>query len=196
MTLQKTLYIYKTTNNINGKIYIGQRSYNGDILKDSYLGSGIALKHAVKKYGKLSFSKEILEIVDRTTINDREIYWIDFYKARDKEIGYNIHEGGCMDVIAVSEKLIGVVKAPRNETYCKNISEAKLGDKNPMFGKPSPRARSLVQLAKDGTFIQEFDNSYIAAEAVNGNFSHISACCRGKRNTHMGFMWKFKEDFV
>lgn len=51
--------IYKTTNLINGKTYIGQTINEGKSL-DKYLGSGTALKRAVKKYGRPSFEKEIL----------------------------------------------------------------------------------------------------------------------------------------
>ena len=50
--------IYKTTNLINGKIYVGSDISN----IPSYLGSGKILKCAIKKYGKDNFQKEILDI--------------------------------------------------------------------------------------------------------------------------------------
>lgn len=50
--------IYKTTNIKNGKYYIGKHQTENE--NDSYLGSGIALKKAIKKFGKNSFIKEIL----------------------------------------------------------------------------------------------------------------------------------------
>ena len=45
-------YVYEITNNINGKKYIGKRSTHTSIDKDNYLGSGIAIKKAIEKYGK------------------------------------------------------------------------------------------------------------------------------------------------
>lgn len=50
--------IYKTTNLINDKIYIGK--HQTENINDAYLGSGIALETAIKKYGKQNFKKEIL----------------------------------------------------------------------------------------------------------------------------------------
>ena len=48
-------YIYKTTNLINGKIYVGKHK---GAFTEKYLGSGVHLKRAVKIYGKECFSVE------------------------------------------------------------------------------------------------------------------------------------------
>jgi hypothetical protein len=59
---KKYHYIYKTTNLINGKYYIGMHST--DNLGDGYLGSGRRLRYSINKYGKENHKVEILEFVD------------------------------------------------------------------------------------------------------------------------------------
>ena len=87
--------IYKTTNLVNGKIYIGCHATKN--INDGYLGSGNLITAAIKKYGKNSFSREILyvfdnykEMVDKET----EIVNKEFIKC---ESNYNISVGGAFD---------------------------------------------------------------------------------------------------
>jgi hypothetical protein len=91
--MNSTFYIlYKTTNLINGNIYIGIHQTNN--LDDGYLGSGKNLLNAIKKYGKHNFYREILEFfIDEISMAEREIEIVteDFCKRKDT---YNIMPGG------------------------------------------------------------------------------------------------------
>lgn len=82
--------IYKTTNLINGKIYIGQDRYDND----KYLGSGILLKESIRKYGRENFIKEVLEYCSLEELNDKEVFWISKLDSSNLEIGYNLTSGG------------------------------------------------------------------------------------------------------
>lgn len=86
-------YIYRIINKINGKTYIGQHKYKK--LNDNYMGSGILLAKAKKKYGIKNFEKEILEfdIPNVELANDWEQMCILFERAKGKA-EYNIAPGG------------------------------------------------------------------------------------------------------
>jgi len=87
--------IYKITNNINGKYYIGKSK---DIEKRwneyKWKVHNIHLKNAIEKYGFENFNFEIIEICSTEDLNVKEKYYIDIFKARDHQIGYNIAVGG------------------------------------------------------------------------------------------------------
>ena len=107
--------IYKTTNNINGKIYVGQDKNNNT----DYLGSGKILLYAICKHGIENFSKEILEhCTSKEHLNQSEIFWIKELCSQDKSIGYNISAGG--------EYGDTLSKNPRKQEIFKQIHETKL----------------------------------------------------------------------
>lgn len=87
-------YIYKTTNRVNGKVYIGQKK-SRNFLGQLYLGSGKMLKRAVAKYGKAAFEVELLEFCrSKAELDIRERFYIQEYNSMDPSVGYNIGLGG------------------------------------------------------------------------------------------------------
>lgn len=128
-------YIYKITNKINGKTYIGQHKYR--VLNDLYMGSGILIKKAIIKYGIENFEKEILysNIQYKETADSMEIFAI----AKEKALGkaeYNIADGGQGGNLGeavnkkISEKAKGnkhTLGRKRTTEECERISKANKG---------------------------------------------------------------------
>lgn len=87
----KVGFIYKTTNLVSGKIYVGQCSNDP---KEKYLGSGVALLDAIAKYGKEKFKRVIIEYAAQEDLDWLEEYWIEKLDAMNPEVGYNLQPGG------------------------------------------------------------------------------------------------------
>lgn len=93
--------IYKITNKINNKVYIGQslnifsrfESHVRVALADTNKGNN-NLSKAFRKYGLKNFLFEVLEECEKSKLNEREIYWIAHYNSTNKDKGYNMSPGG------------------------------------------------------------------------------------------------------
>lgn len=92
--------IYKIENQINNKIYIGQsvnieKRWKNHIVASSNKcdkGYEYPLYRAIRKYGIENFNFEVIEECSREELNDREVYWINYYDSINK--GYNQTQGG------------------------------------------------------------------------------------------------------
>jgi group I intron endonuclease len=89
--------IYRLTNTVNGKIYIGQTSVGLEQRWRQHCyqvtaGSTYHVHNAIRKYGPDAFTREILEETTTELINDRETYWIARFES--KTTGYNMTDGG------------------------------------------------------------------------------------------------------
>ena len=92
------MIIYKITNRVNGKVYIGQTIQR---LKDRWYGHCSKnsecpeLKAAIAKYGKENFTVEQIDVAsDRDELDKKEQYWIAHYGSMNRERGYNLTSGG------------------------------------------------------------------------------------------------------
>ena len=91
--------IYKITNLVNGKIYIGQsvkiKNRWGQHIRDAKTGNSIAPIHrAIKKYGKENFDFSILEECEKEELDEKERYWIKTLNSTILGNGYNLTLGG------------------------------------------------------------------------------------------------------
>lgn len=89
---KKYHFIYKTTNLLSGRYYIGMHSTNN--LNDGYLGSGKRLRYSIQKYGGKNHKREILEFVEsREALEAREAEIVTLDEIAKKEC-MNLKVGG------------------------------------------------------------------------------------------------------
>ena len=87
--------IYKFTNTINNKVYIGQ-SVDVQHRKREHLRhkEDSYFHKALQKHGNNNFIFEVLEECDKTLLNEREKHWISYYQSNERDKGYNLTSGG------------------------------------------------------------------------------------------------------
>ena len=204
--------IYKITNKINGKVYIGQtiqkggfdRRYCHNLKKYTH---NQHLKRSIERYGIDNF--EINKVFDiafsKIELDVKERCWIQYYNSCDINYGYNIAEGGHNgsplkgkteeELKQIYSKLNTWQGRKHTEEEKKKISEAQKGELNHRYGKPSPIRRKVICLNTYEIFdcIKDAQNKY--------KVTHISECCRGNRN-YCGVLedgtklqWKYYDEY-
>lgn len=126
-------FIYLTTNNINGKKYVGMCKYTHE---KNYLGSGKLLKEDIKKFGKENFFRVILEHCDTFEILcAAEKKWIDELEAVSSVEFYNLNLGGfggCSESMKEYWSMFTKTERKKLREWSRpNMS----GQNNPMFGR-------------------------------------------------------------
>ena len=154
--MEKIFYIYKVTNLINNKIYIGQRSTCVPYEKDSYIGSGVKLGKAKSKYGKDNFKKELIEICKSIEeLNEREIFWIKELCSMNPEIGYNLVAGGRYGIKGF--KIIAWNKGiPMTEEVKEKLRKSRTGVKPWNYGlHSSDETKKKISESRKGMIFTE-----------------------------------------
>jgi len=122
-------YIYITTNIINGKQYVGDRSCKCNPKEDNYLGSGILFLKKIKQYKKKNFRKKILEIFEtREEAALKESSYIKKYNTLVPN-GYNLHKEGGTSFYKHSQETKGEMNKWRRGKSYEEIYGKKKADK-------------------------------------------------------------------
>ena len=208
-------YIYKITNNVNGKIYIGKtnrsieerfKEHCKDYLRRDF--EKRPLYSAMRKYGVENFS---IELVEETNIpEERERYWIEYYGSFKN--GYNATLGGdgksYIDydlVVATYLELQNQLKVAKKlnisvDTVATALKVKNINSLNKTEVVRLVMGKIINQYDLKGNYIQSFPSARAAAVALgkatatsNGSVSHITDVCKGKRKTAYGYIWKFSE---
>lgn len=198
-------FIYMWTNKVNGRRYIG--SHVGHEL-DGYVGSGVAFRRAVSKYGIDNFERIIIEYTTREDVLAREQYFIDLYDAANDKQFYNIKVragGGFEHVNSLShvreankERLKvrwhyqphpkGYMGKQHSEETKLQISESgRRAAKSRTYNAPKP----VLQYDLYGNYVGRHESITDAAKAVGGRPSNIKYMIEGKFKKAYNYVWKY-----
>ena len=216
--------IYLYINKINGKGYVGKAEdflkRKRKHIKTSYNKKSrdynVPFHRAIRKYGIESFEVTILkENLTKDEMNYWEDYYIetfDLYAKNGK--GYNIAKGGTGGN-TIEGKTEEEIKEIYNDEWKQKQSEAKKGKycgKNNSFygkhhseetkqkqseakkGKNNPRTKRIIQYDKQGNLIRIWDYAKQVTEELGINHGNIIQCCKGKRKSAGGFVWKYVDE--
>jgi group I intron endonuclease len=187
--IKQTMIIYKVTNNINGKYYIGctinslnkrKRSH----IDDSNRGSKLLFHLALKKYGQENFTWEIIDDLASNfeDLKLREMFWIWHWQSHGP-LGYNLTDGGDGTIGLIpkeetrkkmSEARKGKPSYERTNELKNYMSEIKTGVKRAPF---SEETRKNMSLSKIGKKVKPFSDEHK---------QNISKSKKGKPSTFKG----------
>lgn len=209
-------YIYKITNNINNKIYIGKTNLTIEKRFKEHCRDAFREKNekrplyaAMRKYGIQNFSIEEVEECLDTEASIREIYWIGYYKSFEN--GYNATFGGdgknFFNHFLIAEELkknpypLEIAKQFNcsSDTVYIVAKEFNISVKSKGILNVNEK-KEIFQFDKQENFLQSFESAQAAGDwcvrqglSKNRNCrSHISECARGERKTAFGYVWKYK----
>ena len=210
-------YIYKITNKINNKCYIGKtlktieerwKEHCKDYLRRSK--EKRPLYSAMKKYGIENFKVEEIEQCSESIVNEREKYWIEYYSSFKN--GYNATLGGdgkaYIDrdlVVSIYNKLQNITETAKQLNIHpdsvhnilkdkqiqiksnEDIAKEKLGKIVHMYSKNENYIQSFPTMRDAGRYLIENKLTNCKLTTIR---QHISEVCRGIRKTAAGFKWK------
>lgn len=144
-------------------LYRRLKRHSNDLKRGKHFNEFV--QRAYNKYGRNSFSYEILELCDNYI--EREAYYIQLLNSE-----------------ANFEK--DPTSRSKSEQTKKKISESLL---DRFKGKDNPASIKVYQYTSDGDFITEYDTIREAAQAVNGSQVAIGKAAMGKNKSSAGYQW-------
>lgn len=172
--MEKIIGIYKITNLISGKIYIGSSTnirsriahHYSDLKKQRH--HNLHLQNSYNKYGRIAFISEVLEDCTLSNLIEREQYYIDSLKPEYNKLPIANSSAG--------RKL--------SEEHIRRIIE---GHKKSTGGL---RVK-VDQYTKEMSYIKTFNSIKDAALMFGGTPANISKCVRGLSKSAYGYVWKY-----
>jgi group I intron endonuclease len=204
----KKYVVYKATNKINMKGYIGKTTTGIDNrikrhLKSVKSGSNNYFHNALRKYGNENFDWEILyEGTTDTELKEKEIYFIEKHKTFYKNNGYNMTFGGDGGPVFYGDDNTSKRFDVREKLHQKTMNQLKNGS------HPSQNAVSLekMSLSHMGLHVKKYeiitpDNEKLMIINMNKFCKENNLCsanmymtANGQQSNHKGYLCKKIDD--
>lgn len=182
----KSNEVYKITNKVTGKIYIGITNQGSGARYrhhwyEARIGESAPIHKSMAKYGEENFTLEIIDFADTyEELKEKERFWIKELNSMDRKIGYNLTEGGDgtfgrMHSEETKEKIrqkaIGRKMSEETKKKMSEIRSGKCTDKQKAHLENISKARckKVYQYTVDGKFIAEYPSMISAAKATGIN---------------------------
>ena len=183
---KKYHYIYKITCLINNRYYIGMHSTHN--LNDDYMGGGKRIKNSVKKHGKESHIREILEFFDsREDLKNREKQLVNEELLNDP-MCMNINlggEGGWLPEWQTKGAISSNQKNWKDPIYRKKMKEVSSGVMKKLWQDPESSKRLLEGAGKS------FKGKNHSEEFKEKMSTIMSEKQNGEKNSQFGSLWIF-----
>lgn len=213
-------FIYKITNKVNGKIYIGKtlktiegrwKDHVEDYQRPRF--EKRPLYSAMKKYGVENFSVEEVEECSSEILSEREIYWIDFYDSFRS--GYNATKGGDGKPFIDEQEILKLWKDGKSLKDIVEVIGHSRAQTSQLLRNNGILSEDIIKRGHNKYYksvkmidinanqvLAIFPSTREAARYLikelklspsneGGISSHISEACRGKRKTCQGYKWQY-----
>lgn len=208
-------YIYRITNDLNNKVYIG-KTMSSSISKrwqehlsdmDKRKNEKRPLYAAMRKYGTSHFHIEELEQCSNDIINERECYWINFYDSYNS--GYNATKGGDGKAYVDVEAIISLWNKGKNireihditghdhQTITNHLTNYGITAQIIKKRVIERQSKPVAKLHKEtGELISIYPNAKEVEKELGKTMAsrHIYEVCKGERKTAYGYKWKYVAD--
>lgn len=211
----KSNEVYKITNKVTGKIYVGITNQGSGARYrhhwyEARIGESAPIHRSMAKYGEENFTLEIIDFAETyDELKEKEKFWIKELNSRDRNVGYNLTEGGDgtfgrMHSEETKEKIrqkaIGRTASEETKQKMSETRTGKCSDKQKEHLKRialQTKAIPVLQFLKTGEFVARYESVSEAARQTGINSDTIERQLKKplkNLNDHrIKFIWKKEE---